>query len=167
MNKNRRLKPANTSDINEAGSLEDLVPVKIMRIADVISRLATRGFRARFDLRNTDFRILNLLDHAQGMTVNEIARQTHVDKAWISRSLRQLSKKGLVKRGSDKKDSRMAVIRLTKNGQSLLEEIRPITTATEERLLDGIETEVFKQDLDRLMKNVEAMLDSSTSTPSK
>lgn len=167
MNKKRHLKPANTSDINGGGALEDLVPVRIMRIADIISRLATRGFRARFDLRNTDFRILNLVDHAQGTTVNEIARQTHVDKAWISRSLRQLLEKGLVKRGSDKKDSRVAIIRLTKNGQSLLEEIRPLTTATEEQLLDGIETATFKQDLDRLMKNVEAMLDSSMSTPSK
>ena len=161
MHKNRRLKPANTSDINEVGSIEDLVPVRIMRIADILSRLATRGFRARFDLRNTDFRILNLLDHAQGMTVNEIARQTHVDKAWISRSLRQLLKKGLVKRGSDKKDSRVAIISMTKTGQTLLEEIRPLTRATEERLLDGIETAAFKQDLDRLMKNVEAMFDGN------
>jgi len=139
--------------------MEDLVPVRIMRIADIISRLATRGFRARFDLRNTDFRILNLLEHAQGMTVNEIARQTHVDKAWISRSLRQLSEKGLVKRGSNKKDSRVAIITLTKSGQSLLDDIRPLTTATEARLLDGIEIDAFKQDLDRLMKNIEGMLD--------
>ena len=125
----------------------------------VISRLATRGFKGQFDLRNTDFRILNLLDHAPGMTVNEIARRTHVDKAWISRSLGQLSKKGLVKRGTDKRDSRMAVISLTKYGQSLLEEIRPLATATESRMLDGIATGSFKRDLDRLMKNAEAMLD--------
>ena len=167
MNKNRRLKPVDALDINGMDSLEDLVPVRIMRIADIVSRLATRGFRARFDLRNTDFRILNLLDNAQGMTVNEIARRTHVDKAWISRSLRQLSEKGLIKRGSDKKDSRLAVIRLTKYGQSLLDEIWPLATATEEHMLDGIESRTFKQDLDRLMKNVEAMLDDSTSTPSK
>ena len=167
MRKNPRLKPANALDIHEVSPLEDLVPVRIMRIADVISRLATRGFRARFDLRNTDFRILNLLDHEQGMTVNEIARRTHVDKAWISRSLRQLSDKGLVKRGSDKKDSRVAVIRLTKSGQSLLSEIWPLATATEEHILDGIETKAFKRDLDRLMKNVEAMLDGRESTPSE
>ena len=142
--------------------MEDLVPVRVMRIADVISRLATRGFKARFNLRNTDLRILNLLHHARGMTVNEIARRTHVDKAWISRSLRQLSEKGLVKRSSDKNDSRMAVIKLTKVGQSLLEEIQPIAAATEDRMLKGIETRAFKQDLERLMKNVEAMLEDST-----
>lgn len=137
------------------------MPVRIMRIADVISRLATRGFRSQFNLRNTDFRILNLLDHAPGMAVNEIARRTHVDKAWISRSLRHLSEKGLVSRGSDKKDSRITVIRLTKNGQSLLEEIRPLAAASEERMLEGIETRAFKQGLERLMKNVEAMLDDA------
>ena len=142
--------------------MEDLVPVRIMRIADVLSRLATRGFKARFDLRNTDLRILNLLHQARDMTVNEIARRTHVDKAWISRSLRQLSDKGLVNRASDKNDSRIAVISLTKIGQTLLEEIQPIAAATEARMLEGIETADFKRDLERLIKNVEAMLESSS-----
>ena len=165
-NKDRRLKPASTPAGDGSASVEDLVPVRIMRIADVISRLATRGFKARFDLRNTDFRILNLLDHTPGMTVNEIARRTHVDKAWISRSLRQLSEKGLVKRASDKNDSRVSIIRLTRGGQSLLEEIRPLTMATEARMLDGIEARAFKQDLERMMNNVEAMLeDQAPSQP--
>lgn len=166
MNKNRRLKAAEAGETGKPVSVEDLVPVRIMRIADVISRLATRGFKGQFDLRNTDFRILNLLDHAPDMTVNEIARRTHVDKAWISRSLGQLSKKGLVKRETDKKDSRMAVISLTKYGQSLLEEIRPLAAASEARMLDGIEDRSFKRDLDRLMKNIEAMYsDQAASQP--
>jgi DNA-binding MarR family transcriptional regulator len=167
MIKNRQRKPAVAPDAHGMDLLEDLVPVRIMRIADIVSRLATQGFQSRFDLRNTDFRILNLLDYTQGMTVNEIARRTHVDKAWISRSLRQLSDKGLIKRGSDKNDSRLAVIRLTKYGQTLLDEIWPLATATEKRMLDGIESKAFKQDLERLIKNVEAMLGSGASTPSK
>jgi hypothetical protein len=48
-----------------------------------------------------------------------------------------------------------------------LSEIWPLATATEEHILDGIETKAFKRDLDRLMKNVEAMLDGRESTPSE
>src|SRR5438552_4139294 len=81
-------------------SLEDLVAVRVVRIAEVLARLATASFETKVGLRNTDLWILNLLDRTDGVTVNEIARRAHVDKAWVSRSLRHLEADGLVLRSS-------------------------------------------------------------------
>lgn len=139
-------------------SLEDLVAVRIVRIAEVVTRLATRSIEAKIGLRNTDLRILNLLDRTDGVTVNEIARRAHLDKAWISRSLRQLESDGLVMRNSLQQDSRLSVITLTARGRARLNQVRPLAEDHEVRLLEGIDSAVFKRQLDRLMINAEALL---------
>jgi DNA-binding MarR family transcriptional regulator len=160
MQKTRRLRIADPERDDAPGSLEDLVAVRIARIAEVVARLATQTIHARVGLRNTDLRLLNLLDGAEGVTVNEIARRAHVDKAWVSRSLRHLEKNGLVTRKSTRKDSRVSVIDLSAKGRALLGQVRPLAAARETRLLDGIDRPAFKECLDRLMANAERMLSS-------
>lgn len=160
MQKNRRLRVADPQIDTVHKSLEDLVAVRIVRIAEVISRLATQTIEARVGLRNTDLRLMNLLDGTEGVTVNEIARRAHVDKAWVSRSLRELEKSGLVTRRSVRADSRVCMVGLSAKGRAMLEQVRPLASTREARLLDGIDTRGFKADLDRLMANAEAMLAS-------
>ena len=135
-----------------------MVAVRIVRIAEVVTRLATQTIEATVGLRNTDLRILNLLDRTAGVAVNEIARRAHVDKAWISRSLRQLETDGLVIRSSLQQDSRVSVITLTARGKALLNQVRPLADAHEARLLEGIDKSAFKGQLDRLMANAESLL---------
>jgi DNA-binding MarR family transcriptional regulator len=158
--KNRRLGIADPERDGVERSLEDLVAVRIVRIAEVVARLATQTIEARVGLRNTDLRLMNLLDGAEGVTVNEIARRAHVDKAWVSRSLRHLEQSGLVTRKGVRKDSRLTVIDLSAKGRALLGQVRPLAQARETRLLDGIDKDAFKANLDRLMANAEAMLGS-------
>ena len=160
MLKNRRLRVADPASAGIEASLEDLVAVRIVRIAEVVARLATQTIEARVGLRNTDLRLMNLLDRADGVSVNEIARRAHVDKAWVSRSLRHLEESGLVTRKSTRKDSRVSVIDLSAKGRALLEQVRPLAAAREARLLDGIDKDAFKASLDRLMANAESMLES-------
>ena len=165
MQKNRRLRIATAETAVLERSPEDLIAVRVVRIAEVVARLATQTIQARVGLRNTDLRLLNLLDGSEGVTVNEIARRAHVDKAWVSRSLRQLEKSGLVTRRGMRKDSRVSVIALSAKGRTLLERVRPLAQARETRLLDGIDAVAFKASLDRLMSNAEGMLSNLGSDP--
>jgi DNA-binding MarR family transcriptional regulator len=158
MQHGRRLRIAASEGAAVKRSLEDLVAVRIVRIAEVVARLATQTIEARVGLRKTDLRLLNLLDGADGVSVNEIARRAHVDKAWVSRSLRHLEKAGLVTRKGTRTDSRISVIDLSAKGRALLEQVRPLAAAHETRLLDGIDARAFKASLDRLMSNAEVML---------
>jgi DNA-binding MarR family transcriptional regulator len=161
MQRNRRLKIADPATDATAKSLEDLVAVRIVRIAEVVARLASQTFEPRFGLRNTDLRLMNLLEGAEGVTVNEIARRARVDKAWVSRSLRHLEQSGLVTRKSNRKNSRHTVVALSAKGRALLEQVRPLAAARETRLLDGIDRVAFKANLDRLLANAEGMLTSA------
>ena len=144
-------------------SLETLVAVQLVRIAEVVSRLATQTIEARYGLRNTDLRIMNMLDQTEGVTVNEIARRAHIDSAWISRSIRHLEAGGLLTRRAHARDSRLKIVALTDKGARLLDEVRPVALARELRLLDGIDTPQFKEGLARLLSNAEAMLDEKDS----
>ena len=143
-------------------TLEDFVAVRIVRIAEVVARLATRTIEARVGLRNTDLRILNLLDRTDGVSVNEIARRAHVDKAWVSRSLRHLEAGGLVTRSGRRQDSRVTVIRLAAKGRAKLAQVRPLAADHEARLLAGIDRPAFQAQLERLMANAEKLLTAGT-----
>ncbi len=144
---------------DETRSLETLVAVRLVRIAEVISRLATQTIEARFGLRNTDLRIMNMLDQTEGVTVNEIARRAHIDSAWISRSIRHLETEGLLTRRAHPRDSRLRIVALTDKGAMLLDEVRPVALARELRLLEGIDAPAFRDGLAQLLSNAEAMLD--------
>lgn len=151
-------KPRSRAAGAKSVTLEDNVGVRIVRIAEVFQRLARLGVESPWGLRQTDLRILNLLDGAESVAISEIARRTHVDKAWISRSIRQLMEKGLVERQVDHEDSRVSLAALTTKGRKLLDEIRPHVMRAERRVLNGIDAQAFKRDLDRLLANAEAML---------
>lgn len=140
------------------GSLEDNVGVRLVRLAEVFARLAKMGVEEPWGLRNTDLRILNTLDGAGSMPISEIARRTHVDKAWISRSVRDLAEKGLVERADNPDDSRVLLAVLTQEGRDLLDQIRPSVILAEKRVLTGINEQAFKKNLDRLLANVEDLL---------
>ena len=140
-------------------TFEDNVGVRLIRLAEVFARLAKIGVEQPWNLRNTDLRILNTLDGAESVAISEIARRTHVDKAWISRSVRELEKSGLIEKRLDPKDSRVSLAALTSKGRALLEEIRPHVTTAEGRVLDGIKEASLKRDLDRLLENAEAILE--------
>lgn len=142
-------------------SLEDNVGVRLVRLAEVFARLAKLGVEEPWGLRNTDLRILNTLDGAGSVPISEIARRTHVDKAWISRSVRELVEKGFVDRSEDPADSRVSLAILTDAGRDLLDRIRPSVIAAERDVLQGIDERVFKQGLSRLLTNAEDMLDAA------
>jgi DNA-binding MarR family transcriptional regulator len=88
-----------------------------------------------------------------------VSRRTHVDKAWISRTLKSLQQRGLVDRAADRWDARLALVSLTPEGQALLEEVRPHALQHEAALLQGVDGARFKAMLDRLEANAERILE--------
>ena len=143
----------------DAHGLNDHVGVRIVRISEAVNRIATRMIEARWGLRNTDLRLMNILDQSDPLAVSEISRRAHVDKAWVSRSLRTLETRSLVERRADPADTRLTLFALTDHGQALLEEVRPHALRGELGLLEGIDGTRLKRMLDRLEANAAAQLE--------
>jgi DNA-binding MarR family transcriptional regulator len=153
-----KLVPPKSNADTHLVTLEDNVGVRVVRLADVFSRLARIGVEEPWGLRSTELRIVNMLDGTDSIPISEISRRTHVDKAWISRSVRDLEKRGLVARRGDASDARKSHALLTDAGRELLEKIRPLVVWNEKRVLEGIEEHGFKRDLDRLLQNADHIL---------
>ena len=123
-----------------------------------MTRMSARHFKERWKLRSTDLRLLNILEDASPLGVNEISRRALVDQAWVSRSLHLLKARKLVERRSDPNDTRLALFVLTKCGRDILEESRPYAVWSEKVLLDGVDERHLKALLDQVEANAQKLL---------
>ncbi len=137
--------------------MDGFVTVRIVQLAEMISRGASRVFEARFGVKNTELRILTQLG-GEPLPVNELARRTHVDKAWISRSIRPLEQRGLVMRMPHPTDNRASLVALTEDGLELVRRFAPVARARNRRLISGLDEAKVQAMLDALMVRAEDIL---------
>jgi len=138
-------------------AMDGFITVKAVQLAEIISRGASQVFETRFGVKNTELRILVHLGR-QALPVNELARRTHVDKGWISRSLKGLEERGLVLRSAHPTDARASLVRLTEAGEALVQSFAPVAAARNKRLLAGLdEREVYRL-FDALIDRAEEIL---------
>ena len=147
-----------------AKALHDHIVARTCRLADAMLRMSSRHIRARWNLRNTDLRLLNILDGGPPLPVSEISRRALLDQAWVSRSLRALEASQLVERRSDPGDSRLTLASLTRRGRAILDESRPYAEWTEQVLLQGVDERALKALLDRLEVNTQGLIDKLART---
>lgn len=153
-------------------ALNRLLSVRLVRLAELISRSAQLALEERFDVKNTELRILVMLGGYAPMSVNELGRRTHIDKAWISRSLRQLIRRGLVNKAPHPTDTRATLISLTRSGRALLRTLAPVALARQSQFLSGLRKSQVDALVDTLTERAEkllhgAMIDAGTATRRK
>ncbi len=139
-------------------AMDGFATVRIVQLAELISRGAAKVFDARFGLKNTELRILVHLASRDALAVNELARRTRVDKAWISRSLRALERRRLVSRAAHPSDTRASLISLTAAGRALLAKVAPVAEARNRHLLSGLDEAEVRRLLDALAARAEDLL---------
>ena len=138
--------------------MDDFATVRLVQLAEIIARGASEVFEARFGVRNTELRILVQLSGREALAVNELARRTRVDKAWISRSITALERRGLVRRDRHPTDTRASLVSLTAEGRGLIAELAPVAQARNERLLDGLDRAEVHRLLNALLARADELL---------
>ena len=134
-----------------------LVSVRIVRLSEMVLRIGTLAFKDRFGVKPTDLRILVILGAYQPISVNEVSRRTHIDKAWISRSLKTLMRRKLITKIAHPSDNRASLLSLTKQGEALLREIAPVAQEYQRQLLQGQRARDVERMLDLLSSRAEEM----------
>jgi DNA-binding MarR family transcriptional regulator len=130
-------------------------------------RISSHHIRERWNIRNTDLRLLSTLDGEAHLSVLQISRRALLDQAWVSRSLRALEAGKLVERRSDPRDSRLTLVSLTARGREILEESRPYAEWSERVLLAGVDEKTLKRLLDQLEANTQGLIESLGSPGAK
>jgi DNA-binding MarR family transcriptional regulator len=158
-------KPVGTSIKDPVRYLDELIVVRISRLAEIVSRVATQNIEDRYAIRLTDMRILSLLHNSNKMSVAEISRRAHIDKAWISRLARELEQNGLLVRTPDPEDSRSMLLSLTRRGRDLQDSLLPESKKRESFLLQGLDRKRLVAQLTILERNLDLLLQNGGRVP--
>lgn len=121
-------------------SLEEFLPYRLNRLADVVSREFSRIYRERYGLTRPEWRILATLGQYGTMTATAIGGHSAMHKTKVSRAVAALEKRKWLVRTSDPADRRVDHLSLTKAGEKIYREMVPVAKAFETRLLDAMAT---------------------------
>jgi DNA-binding MarR family transcriptional regulator len=143
--------------------LADFLPYLLSVTSHAVSECIAEEYRANFDLRIPEWRVMAVLGDAGALTQRDLVRATLMDKVAVNRACKLLEERGLATRQPNDRDGRSHHLELTTAGRDIHVQIMPLALNMDERLFAGFtaaEREQFRQLLDRLRDCVNA-LDSS------
>ena len=133
--------------------LEHFLPYRLSVLSNRASSAIAREYSARFDLGITEWRVMAVLGRYPGLSANQVAQRTAMDKVAVSRAVARMLDNGRLLREVDDDDRRRSVLRLSAAGQAIYEQIVPLALGYEKLILAGMsrsERELLFRLLDRL-----------------
>ncbi len=133
--------------------LERFLPYRLSVLSNRISDAIAREYSQRFALGVTEWRVMAVLGRWPGLTASQVAQRTAMDKVAVSRAVARLLEAGRLSRVADAGDRRRALLRLSREGQAIHDQVVPQARAFEARVLEGIapaERDALFRLLDRL-----------------
>ena len=114
----------NTRISAHALDLDNYVPAYLTYLAGKISNSASATYRPRFGIGITDWRIVALLATEPWVSAGRICDVIGLDKAAVSRSVREMKKAGIVDVRSGDDDHHRQIIALSRKGLTLARSAR-------------------------------------------
>jgi len=133
--------------------LEHFLPYRLSVLSNRVSGTIARIYTERFQLSITEWRVMAVLGRYPGLSANEVAQRTAMDKVAVSRAVARLLDAGRLDREIHGDDRRRSVLKLSEGGYRIYDEVAPLALEFERRLLDGIDDQeraVLFRLLDRL-----------------
>ena len=138
--------PAATADTAPADAqdhaqliLESFIPYRLSVLSNRMSQTIAGLYQKRFGLAVTEWRVMAVLGRFPGLSANEVAERTAMDKVAVSRAVARLLERSLIKREIHSDDRRRSVLALSEVGYSVYDEIVPLAEDCERRLLAALE----------------------------
>ena len=125
------------------------LPMALMRAREAVMRQFRPTLQAAH-LTEQQWRTLRALGQVETMEATRLAAATFLLAPSLTRILRDLEARGLVRRRADPDDGRVALIGLTAQGLALLAE----TGAHSERTYRALEARLGRERLERLMRDL-------------
>jgi len=139
----------------------DRAPSSLAFLLSQVGIHAARQFAERLeeiDLQPPLFRILNLVDAAEGRSQQAIGEAIQVPPSRMVALVDELEERGLVERRPNPEDRRIRALYLTRKGRQKLARGREIATAHEQQLTVGMAA----ADRERLTQLLQQIVDTQT-----
>jgi DNA-binding MarR family transcriptional regulator len=136
----------------------DKAPSSLAFLLSQVGLHAARRFAERMqeiDLSPSLFRVLNLVDAAEGRSQQAIGQAIEVPASRMVALVDELERRGLVERRPDPEDRRIRALFLTKDGRQTLARGREIAASHERDLTQGMPAADRRQLIDLLRQIVD------------
>ncbi|GAA61366.1 hypothetical protein P20652_3243 [Pseudoalteromonas sp. BSi20652] len=124
--------------------LATFLPYQLTNVATRVSNDFAKVYQTKYGLNIPQWRILaNLAQYGQS-NAKDLCTQANMDKSTVSRAIKVLIDKGLVRSELNAQDKRAALLVLSQAGQSLYENITPDALNWEKQLLSTLTNEEYE-----------------------
>ena len=118
--------------------LENFLPYRLSVLSNRTSSAIAREYSKRFDLTIPEWRVMAVLGRFPGLSANQVAHRTAMDKVAVSRAVARLLESGRIEREFDEDDRRRSVLHLSEAGYAVYDEVAPQALEFERHLLGGM-----------------------------
>jgi DNA-binding MarR family transcriptional regulator len=130
--------------------LDQFLPYRLSVLSNTISQAIAREYDARFGLSITEWRVLAVVGRYPGLSANEVAERTAMDKVAVSRAVARLIENQRLQRETYDGDRRRSILTMSPKGQRIYDRVVPRALEYERHLLDTLD-EQERQWLDRIL----------------
>lgn len=133
--------------------LEVFFPYQVRLYYKAVSNLLSTVYTSKHNLTVGEWRVIALLNEVEPSTASTIIEHSSMNKVRVSRVIKNLEKRKIIKRQTDDFDKRRILISLTSDGRQILAELIPAMRKLETNLLSGLDEGEIEQ-LKILMKKI-------------
>ena len=126
--------------------LEDFLPHRLAVVSARAHRLFARAYTDQAGLSIAEWQVLSVLARSGDLCATDVARQAAMDKVKVSRAVRSLIERRLLRRAEDRRDRRVRRLAITALGRRTQAGVTPLAHALESEMLGPLSAE----DRDRL-----------------
>jgi len=141
--------------------LQNFLPYQLSVLSNKISQGIASYYHQQHGITISEWRVLALLSETSDITAKELAELSQMDKVKISRTMKVLEGKGLISEKTCLADARARRYRLTRDGEKLINQVKPKAIEFENKLITGLSTKdlkLFKNCIHALNMQVENIL---------
>jgi DNA-binding MarR family transcriptional regulator len=136
------MKPRSTKTTPAHFDLEHFLPYQLSVVSNTVSQGIAHIYQQDHDLTVIEWRIIAVLGRYPGLTASQVVDRTVMDKVAVSRAVKRLLERGLLKRNTHGLDRRRRHLELTEGlGRVTFESIVPRARNYETALLGGFSNE--------------------------
>jgi DNA-binding MarR family transcriptional regulator len=117
-------------------TVDNFLTTRLSKLSNSLRRTLTSPYAQAHDLSVSEWRLLSLIAHARVVPFGELVVQSTSDKALVSRTLRLLEGRSLVKISPEDENSRKRLLcQITPQGEALHQQVIPIARARQAQAL--------------------------------
>ncbi len=125
--------------------LQNFLPFRLNRAATVLSRRLSELYSKKYGLDIPQWRVMATLGYRQTCTAQTIVSATYTHKSTISRAVSKLVASGLIESFSSDRDKREMLLRFTKNGRALYDELVPLVRTVEAEVIAELQSDEYEE----------------------